>query len=630
LAKNKRVNIKAILADPDLRRKLMVSTIQATQAREGIETTPEQAERAYYVVTEGEKAAFFDVERYKPAKKQSDRRNNMFVQAIRNDAEKVRFDVARRDFLSIEGSPLSYRRIALVSHIFREHPASDPTWGFARQGKATGDDPKWVRQYWEVVQNTGWVSFAKGGEFCRFYSDIDLVIDWRPENRDALKASGNALPSLEHYFKPGLTWSYRSQRGFSPRILPGTGIHGHVGHSFFPLNESDQFFLLGIFSSHIFLFMLGFFSTFGKYEVGMIKKVPIPKPSANKRESIENRAKLIFDAKSAWDNGNEISTHFDKTWILRESIIESGMCIPERLDKLLELESAEDLRIQKLYAELNDDAYHLYGIPDKKRAEIEEIMGTQPPELIWPQMEGKSAEQKRMEHVWRLLSYIVKRVVDEDEDGIVPFMAVSGETALIDRVHKELALLFLGRDINQVEIEIVNELKNRVKGYKSVESIRQWLEEVYFEYHASLYKNRPIIWHIASRQNKGEAAFGALVHYHKFDANRLAKLRGSYLRDAIDLMRREAAMAAKENREADRIDWQARLEETQELDRLLEAVQEGRREGKEGGDKDFRILTPWKSPKERPKGWDPDINDGVKVNIEPLQKAGVLRIAKVV
>ena len=29
-------------------------------------------------------------------------------------------------------------------------------------------------------------------------------------------------------------------------------------------------------------------------------------------------------------------------------------------------------------------------------------------------------------------------------------------------------------------------------------------------------------------------------------------------------------------------------------------------------------------------GWDPDINDGVKVNIEPLQRAGVLRIAEVV
>ncbi len=47
-----RFNIKKILADPDLRRKLMVPTIQATQAREGIETTQQQAERAYDVVIE--------------------------------------------------------------------------------------------------------------------------------------------------------------------------------------------------------------------------------------------------------------------------------------------------------------------------------------------------------------------------------------------------------------------------------------------------------------------------------------------------------------------------------------------------------------------------------------------------
>ena len=58
-------------------------------------------------------------------------------------------------------------------------------------------------------------------------------------------------------------------------------------------------------------------------------------------------------------------------------------------------------------------------------------------------------------------------------------------------------------------------------------------------------------------------------------------------------------------------------------------MQEGHHEGPEGGHRDYRILTPWKSADERPTGWDPDIDDGVKVNIGPLQKAGVLRIARV-
>ena len=44
---SRRVDIKAILADPKQRRELMVRNIIATQAREGIKTTREQAEAAY-------------------------------------------------------------------------------------------------------------------------------------------------------------------------------------------------------------------------------------------------------------------------------------------------------------------------------------------------------------------------------------------------------------------------------------------------------------------------------------------------------------------------------------------------------------------------------------------------------
>ncbi len=78
----RRVNVRAILADPDLRRKLMVPALQATQAREGIETTREQAERAYYVVTEGERAAFFDLDRFRGGKRgETDKRHEMFVRS---------------------------------------------------------------------------------------------------------------------------------------------------------------------------------------------------------------------------------------------------------------------------------------------------------------------------------------------------------------------------------------------------------------------------------------------------------------------------------------------------------------------------------------------------------------------
>lgn len=46
----RRVNIKAILANTSARRDLIVRTIIATQAREGITTTRAQAEAAYDLV----------------------------------------------------------------------------------------------------------------------------------------------------------------------------------------------------------------------------------------------------------------------------------------------------------------------------------------------------------------------------------------------------------------------------------------------------------------------------------------------------------------------------------------------------------------------------------------------------
>ena len=137
MAKNRRVDVKAILADPDLRRKLMVSTIQATQAREGIDTTKEQADRAYYVVTEAERATFFGLERYRGTRRaEQDTRHEMFVRALRAEADGVRHDVARRDFRAIDGHPLAFERVGIVAPLFREISAIGTDMGNcpSRQG----------------------------------------------------------------------------------------------------------------------------------------------------------------------------------------------------------------------------------------------------------------------------------------------------------------------------------------------------------------------------------------------------------------------------------------------------------------------------------------------------------------
>ena len=43
------------------------------------------------------------------------------------------------------------------------------------------------------------------------------------------------------------------------------------------------------------------------------------------------------------------------------------------------------------------------------------------------------------------------------------------------------------------------------------------------------------------------------------------------------------------------------------------------------GEPPFDIYVRWKDVWEQPMGWDPDLNDGVRLNIRPFVEAGVLR-----
>lgn len=635
----RRLDIRSILADPDLRRELMVPNIQSTQAREGIETTREQAERAYYVVTEGERATFFDLEPFRAVKSQPERRHEMFVRSLQGYAKAPRLEIARRDFGFIEGSLLAYRNISWLSPIFKAHPPLSPSFGVTRSGLNTTEIERFTRQSWEVTtepEKRTWVLFAKGGDFSRLYSDWNLVIDWKDDGKlyksvVAAKygSASRFVKSEGDYFRAGVTWMQTTNLGINARMLPASGIFGVASPTFFPNDTAQMMVFLAVMNSTLFDALAHCVAT-RNWGATAIGSIPVPRLFPATQNDLIDLARTIHDHKARWDEGNEISSRFRLPWILLEDLVARGDPVGSRLDSLAIREYADQNIIQSAYDRLNDEVYRLYGIPDATRKVIEDGLNERPAEVLWQQQVGNSVEQKRMEHVWRLLSYAVKRVLEADDDGIVPFNAVNGEPRLVERVRHELAEIFPDRDVSQVEVEIVNELNQSVKGYRRCGSLDGWLDNAFFEYHCGLYKNRPIFWHIASAQGTARVAFGALVHYHRFDRNRLAKLRATYLRDAIEEFRRESGLADKAGATADRLEWQAKLEEAQALDLKLQAIQEGHHDGAEGGERDYRILPPWKAPDERPKGWDPDLDDGVKVNIEPLQKAGVLRVAKVV
>ncbi|MFA7553121.1 MAG: N-6 DNA methylase [Spongiibacteraceae bacterium] len=180
-----------------------------------------------------------------------------------------------------------------------------------------------------------------------------------------------------------------------------------------------------------------------------------------------------------------------------------------------------------------------------------------------------------------------------DDDGIACLPAVRGEQAAHDRLEALLQAAY-GKEWNT---QTRNKLLEAV-GCKN-QSLEFWLREKFFEQHCKLFQHRPFIWHIWDGLKDG---FSALVNYHQLDKKNLERLIYTYLDDWI----RHQKLAAKDGVDGADI----RVNAAERLKERLEQILEG--------EAPYDIFVRWKSLAEQPIGWNPDLNDGVRMNSRPF------------
>ena len=172
-----------------------------------------------------------------------------------------------------------------------------------------------------------------------------------------------------------------------------------------------------------------------------------------------------------------------------------------------------------------------------------------------------------------------------DVDGIVCIPAVAREQSASDRL---LALL-------------------AACGIKPTENVEDWLRDKFFIEHCQLFQQRSFVWHIWDGRRKD--GFHALVNYHKLDRKLLEKLIYGHLSDWI--ARQKGAESRGES------GAEGRRQDAEKLQDRLKLIVEG--------EPPYDIFVRWKPLEEQPIGWDPDLNDGVRLNIRPFVTAGILR-----
>ena len=187
-----------------------------------------------------------------------------------------------------------------------------------------------------------------------------------------------------------------------------------------------------------------------------------------------------------------------------------------------------------------------------------------------------------------------------DEDGIFCIPSVNAEQAGADRLRTYLQNVFADSWGNNT----INELLEKEGASSS--NLEEWLRKEFFVQHCKVFQNRPFIWHIWDGRNDG---FAALVNYHKLDKENLSKLIYTYLGDWIRMCE-----AKKKNDESGA---EGLLSAALKLKEKLEAILHG--------EAPYDIFVRWKPLEQQPIGWEPDLNDGVRLNIRPFVEAGVLR-----
>jgi len=164
-------------------------------------------------------------------------------------SESAFYQASGSDFASIPGSPIVYWLSERMRGSFSTgKPLSEVA--NLRQGLATADNNRFLRQWWEVsgcrtafactsreeAQASGarWFPYNKGGEFRKWYGNQEHVVNWENDGAEVVAFKPRSVVrNPGTYFSASVSWSDISSGEAAFRRYPSGFIYANTGHSGF-------------------------------------------------------------------------------------------------------------------------------------------------------------------------------------------------------------------------------------------------------------------------------------------------------------------------------------------------------------------------------------------------------------
>lgn len=436
----------------------------------------------------------------------------------------------------------------------------------SRQGLATGNNDRFLRQWWEVprsriaygvssreeARNTGcsWFPYNKGGTPMPWWGNQEHVINWADDGAEVIGeaaakwgSASRTIKNTAYYFRPSITWSNIGYGGARFRYLPAGFVFDVSGMSLFVEDESEKLELLGYLNSEIARRTLDVLAPTLNYQAGDVARMPLALGTGDS----ERVSELVQLSRADWAQ-SETAHEFRSNPLI--AMMETS--VAKASAALREDRNARDINVAAL--EQASNSYWASLIAEISDTDSETI-----PHFVPRTLKLKSTE----EDVADLVSFAIgctfgRYSLDEpgliladagatlqdylvrvpspslipDGDNVIPFVDDGWfEDDVVEQFRRFLKVAY--------GTEHFEENLRFVEASLGVKTLRDYFitksgRSKFYDDHLKRYKKRPIYWMFSSPKG----SFNALIYMHRYTPSTVSTVLNEYLREYENNCRR--------------------------------------------------------------------------------------------
>ena len=254
-----------------------------------------------------------------------------YCRLLDGDSEKAKADmfvsgenryVTEQDnFAKIPGSPVAYWVSKNFIKCFDAKRVS--FYGNALEGIKTGDNDRFLRLWFEPnftsvsllphspTDSIKWVFTTKGGEFRKWYGNIEYVMYWANNGREIRAFSGSSFYQESNFHWAATTWTYLTSGKISFRLLGDGFFYNNKGPAVFCDSENIAILLTGLLNTNVANYIQRFINPTLTILPGNIRNIPCILPANAKKRISQAVADCVDISRTDW-NAYETSWDFKR------------------------------------------------------------------------------------------------------------------------------------------------------------------------------------------------------------------------------------------------------------------------------------------------------------------------------